>query len=102
MDYRPLAELYSSHRIPTAPFGIGKDEILPGSLQVQYQNLVGSLLGHRLCNYSLQSPWLYLLSITRPLLSIPRCCCCCLGLASGLGRGQHMSAQAVASSARIP
>ena len=27
----PLAELYSSHRIPTAPFGIGRDETLPGS-----------------------------------------------------------------------
>jgi Na+/citrate or Na+/malate symporter len=34
MSYKPLAELYSSHRIPIAPFGIGRDEILPGSLQV--------------------------------------------------------------------
>jgi hypothetical protein len=34
MSYKPLAELYSSHRIPIAPFGIGRDAILPGSLQV--------------------------------------------------------------------
>ena len=33
MGYRPLAELYSSHRIPTAPFGIEMGEIPPGSPQ---------------------------------------------------------------------
>jgi len=63
MSYKSLAELYSSHRIPIAPFGIGRDEILPGSLQVQYPSLAGSLSGLQLCNYSLRSPWLYLLSL---------------------------------------
>jgi hypothetical protein len=33
MSYKPLAELYSSHRIPTAPFGIDTAGIIPSLLQ---------------------------------------------------------------------
>ena len=48
MGYRPLAELYSSHRIPTAPFGIEMGEIPPGSPQEQLLSSIPTLAHFRL------------------------------------------------------
>jgi hypothetical protein len=40
MGYKPQAEFYYSCKTVKDPFGIERDEILPGLLQVQHQSSV--------------------------------------------------------------